>query len=1198
MVDLIYLFNREDTLLEILSKNDFDNFNCKKQLNGSMEMSFITKSKSNIKRFNKVGVFIDDEFQLFYIDDFNDFKSLEENEIETICLADFYNLSNTIIEDKRIINGPINTAITKALEGTDYKVGVVETFENKDINFYFINSLEALNKIISTYNCEFNARYILNEDNTISKFIDLRHRLGIDTGLRFTYDTVLENVEKSPINEGLFNVLYGRGKSLETEDGGFSRKLDFAEVNNGKKYVEDLDSIKKYGRLEGIYENSNIEDKNILLEKTKERLEEVKYQKFNYKATVKDITKILGLEHFKVELGDSIIILDEEINDIVEARIIEIDINSDEVFLTLGHYQKGLIDEDLENKFDNIKDSLDKIENEKIDDSKYPNTLPSVPVLEGKGLFATVDLSWTFENKSYYTYEVYASKQKDFNPSIFNRIFEGKASSLLHEVKPSQTWYYRCRAKNTHGNYTDFSNQVEAHTLKLSDAAEYFEEAAIGHALIKDLDADKITVGTLKGNRIDARNINVTDGNGKKTLAIDSFGNVTLLPTNFKILVEGKEESVISQSSFNIALDKINLSIKTVEEKTTETNKSLIELGYTMNGAFKDGIISEAETKAINERLVQLDKEKTDLDVQYNAIITNSNLQGTAKINISNAKNDFNSKYTDLKSYIISAISDKKVTDVEKTNINTKTNSYNTALANLQKSFNEALDSISKIKADNAQTNANNHTDSEINKVVTNTNSKFSEIKATTDAISSKVEKVEETTTKINGQILEHNERIQTAEEKITPDAITETVTNSQKYKDDFGNVYTIEESNSKIEQKANEIKTSINGISPGNLIKNGDFEINLDDWSKNNKPTLHHSDGGVDGGKCLGIEVEAGLGHGVYQYFNTIPGETYSISCYCYLIFGDAYVTISDTHYIHFTNDMLNKWHRVTLTFTATSNSHFFAFYTNSNARTLAYIDKVMVNKGSIALDYTDKSPSQSYIEQQLTPSSLITKVQESLNNGENIESASMIFDKSGLRVESISSNTKTNMTSDGFKIIRNSDNKVLFEARDGKLYIDGDFKSDYTIHANGGIYTGQAIRGTGDNFTAVASNGNAILRSDKGNCYLQTVDEVKITGPADPNTYRNLRAHNVIANNKVYSGGNPVGYIFEESVIPILANANVRKESDGTMNTSYYIHQFLNENSEIENGVDIGTQIALLVKAFQEQQIEIENLKAKLNV
>lgn len=595
MVDLIYLFNREGTLLEILSKNDFDNFNCKKQLNGSMEMSFSTKSKNNIKRFNKVGIFIDDEFQLFYIDDFNDFKSLEENEIETICLADFYNLSNTIIEDKRIVNGPINTAITKALEGTDYKVGVVETFENKDINFYFINSLEALNKIISTYNCEFNARYILNEDNTISKFIDLRHRLGIDTGLRFTYDTVLENVEKSPINEGLFNVLYGRGKSLETEDGGFSRKLDFAEVNNGKKYVEDLDSIKKYGRLEGIYENSNIEDKNILLKKTKERLEEVKYQKFNYKATVKDITKILGLEHFKVELGDSIIILDEEINDIVEARIIEIDINSDEVFLTLGHYQKGLIDEDLENKFDNIKDSLDKIENEKIDDSKYPNTLPSVPVLEGKGLFATVDLSWTFENKSYYTYEVYASKQKDFNPSIFNRIFEGKASSLLHEVKPSQTWYYRCRAKNTHDNYTAFSNQVEAHTLKLSDAAEYFEEAAIGHALIKDLDADKITVGTLKGNRIDARNLNVTDGNGKKTLAIDSFGNVTLLPTNFKILVEGKEESVISQSSFNVAMNGIT---STVSEKLKngESIKSA-----TMNfGA--DGLqvsSSNSETKSI-----------------------------------------------------------------------------------------------------------------------------------------------------------------------------------------------------------------------------------------------------------------------------------------------------------------------------------------------------------------------------------------------------------------------------------------------------------------------------------------------------------------------------------------------------------------------------------------------------------------------
>lgn len=506
--------------------------------------------------------------------------------------------------------------------------------------------------------------------------------------------------------------------------------------------------------------------------------------------------------------------------------------------------------------------------------------------------------------------------------------------------------------------------------------------------------------------------------NNLNTKVEERFSTLNINLDEIKLSV-GKNTTEITNTKENLneVSDNINKIKTDFKNEINDVENSLSALNSTMNGAFKDGIISEAETKAINERLVQLDKEKTDLDVQYNAIITNSDLQGTAKINISNAKNDFNSKYTDLKSYIISAISDKKVTDVEKTNINTKTSVYNTALANLQKSFNEALDSISKIKADNAQTNANNHTDSEINKVVTNTNSKFSEIKATTDAISSKVEKVEETTTKINGQILEHNERIQTAEEKITPDAITETVTNSQKYKDDFGNVYTIEESNSKIEQKANEIKTSINGISPGNLIKNGDFEINLDDWSKNNTPTLHHSGGGVDGGQCLGIEAESGTGHGVYQYFNTIPGETYSVSCYCYLTFGDAYITIDDSTWVDFDTETLNKWHRITFKFTATSNSHFFAFYTNSSGRTLAYIDKVMINKGSMALDYVDKSPSQSYVEQQLNSNSIINKVSEGLNNGTNIKG------------------TSTELTKDKFAVTH-TNNKSKVEMLEGNIY------------------------------------------------------------------------------------------------------------------------------------------------------------------
>lgn len=559
---MIYIFDRNENLLEILT--EYENRESTTKLNSERTLSFSCKKSDHIKKYNKAGYFENDKFQLFIIDDPVSFKDLEEDKITVECIHDFYSLSDSIIDDKRAKT--INEALTKTLENSNYKVGVVESFENRDINFYHTSRLKALNEIIKAYKCEFDVRIEidLTSGRISNKYVDLKHRLGSDTGLRFTYDTALESVEKSVITEGHFNVLWGWGKSLETENGGYSRKLDFADINNNKKYVEDIESIEKYGRLEGIFEDSSIEDKTILLKATRERLEVTKDLKLSYKATVKDISKLVGFEHFKVGLGDTIIILDEEINEIIEARIIEITENENETILTLGNFQLALSDEDLEDVLGDLNDKIDNIPKPELPtiDTIYPDTLPSIPTVEAKGLFSSVILTWTYENKNYYTYEVFASQLKDFYPSVDNRIFEGKASSFLHEVKPSETWYYRVRGKNTYDKVTDYSLQVEATTKKISDGTQYFEELAIGHALIASLDLDKATVGKLKAQFLDVYNLVVRDGNGKITLKVDDFGRIYMDVTELKINAKNVLNENQIDSKIEIANNAINLEIK------------------------------------------------------------------------------------------------------------------------------------------------------------------------------------------------------------------------------------------------------------------------------------------------------------------------------------------------------------------------------------------------------------------------------------------------------------------------------------------------------------------------------------------------------------------------------------------------------------------------------------------------------------
>lgn len=637
---LLYIFDRDDNLLEILT--EYEDFNYNLKLNSDRICGFTSKKNNNLKRYNKVGFFDKDEkFQLFFIDDIEKVDDYNTSKLNITCMADYYRLGNYIIDDKRSTN--INDAITKALEGSDYKVGIVESFENRNINFYHISGIKALNEIIKTFECEFDVRIEIDQatGKIGNKFIELKHRLGEDTGLRFTFDTALEVLNRKVITEGHFNVLWGFGKSLETENGGYSRKLDFAAINNGLKYVEDLDSISKYGRLEGIFEDGNITDKSILLTKTREKLQKTKDLKVSYSATLKDIIGVKGFEHYKVMLGDTIIILGETIDEIIEARVIEINYKDDDINITLGNFLSALTDEDFESEIGSIKDKIDTIETEKPTiDTIYPDTLPDVPVLTSKALYSSVILEWTYSNKDYYTYELFASQLKDFNPSPDNRIFEGKASSFLHEVKPSQTWYYRVRAKNTYGKTTLFSTQVEGVTFKISDATEFFEDVAISHALIRDLDMDKATVGKLKGQFIEAKNLEVIDGNDHRTLYIDSFGNVNLDVTKLSIKskdVEKELEMKVNQSELTTKADEIYARVF----KETDANNVLV------NGAFEDSINGYEGWKAdLSVHSGVLTINAVDTATDYGFITPRFNLE---EGNLYTLSFDANSYYNTLK---------------------------------------------------------------------------------------------------------------------------------------------------------------------------------------------------------------------------------------------------------------------------------------------------------------------------------------------------------------------------------------------------------------------------------------------------------------------------------------------------------------------------------------------------------------------
>ena len=142
-----------------------------------------------------------------------------------------------------------------------------------------------------------------------------------------------------------------------------------------------------------------------------------------------------------------------------------------------------------------------------------------------------------------------------------------------------------------------------------------------------------------------------------------------------------------------------------LDSEISDVSNSVSNLESTMNNAFKDSVISEAEAIAIQQQLDRLDTEKTDIDNEYSTLMYNSNLTGTAKTTLTSKYNAHATAYTNLVNAITNAIGDNSIDNAERTEIENCKTAYNTALGEYRTSAQSAIDAISSKRVENAMIN-------------------------------------------------------------------------------------------------------------------------------------------------------------------------------------------------------------------------------------------------------------------------------------------------------------------------------------------------------------------------------------------------------------------------------------------------------------------------------------------------------------
>ena len=123
-----------------------------------------------------------------------------------------------------------------------------------------------------------------------------------------------------------------------------------------------------------------------------------------------------------------------------------------------------------------------------------------------------------------------------------------------------------------------------------------------------------------------------------------------------------------------------------------QANSAVGSLHTYVDGAFADGIISEAEAKAIEKYLNTVKNTKAAVEATYNKLYANSYLEGEAKTGLLNAKISLSGAIDNLIAAINTAIADGQTTSAEKRNVDDKFALFNSALA----SFNTAVEAANK----------------------------------------------------------------------------------------------------------------------------------------------------------------------------------------------------------------------------------------------------------------------------------------------------------------------------------------------------------------------------------------------------------------------------------------------------------------------------------------------------------------------
>ena len=328
---IMYLLDKQQNIIQAISDGIIE-AKMTEEINAADKLSFSLvqdKRLANSIYFVCIPATRGDAFLMFKIIS----ESVKDDRIEYTCIESAYDelKSYAYIKDVRPQDKTASEMLRIALNGTRWEVGYSEETTRKRTNFYYISTLEAIQKVVELFKIELTFTVVIDPitNRIVRRQVNLYSQQGERTGKHFEYGSNLLSVTREESSEDLVTALVGRGKGEQLDDGnddtvdGYGRRIMFTDViwskanghptdkPAGQDYVEDKEATKLYGFDDGkprigIAVFEDIEDVNQLINATWAALQVAKRPKVSFKASALDIGD-LGL-------GDTVAIIRHELN--------------------------------------------------------------------------------------------------------------------------------------------------------------------------------------------------------------------------------------------------------------------------------------------------------------------------------------------------------------------------------------------------------------------------------------------------------------------------------------------------------------------------------------------------------------------------------------------------------------------------------------------------------------------------------------------------------------------------------------------------------------------------------------------------------------------------------------------------------------------------------------------------------------------